>query len=84
MRLLVYLRDGRTVLRIVGRGHLSALLGHEPAGDHHGHTVDRGTWNPTTGEYVWRQGVRLRYLAKSSIAWVEEDRYTPEAEGTAA
>lgn len=74
MRLLVYLRDGRTVYMIKGRSVLAQLVGVEPWGEHHGIDVQRGTWNPTTGEYHWR-GVRVRHLAKGSISHVEEADY---------
>lgn len=74
MRLFVYLRDGRTVYLVVGRGVLSSLVRGEPW--HEGRSVEvlRGIWNPTTGEYVWA-GVRLRHLAKNSISVVEEADY---------
>jgi hypothetical protein len=77
VRLLVYLRDGRTVYMIKGRAVLSQLVGAEPWGEHRGVNADRGTWNPTTGDYNWRT-VRLRHLAKGSISHVEEARYGEE------
>lgn len=73
MKLLIYMRDGRTVYRIVGRGVLSKLVGAEPWHDRPGVVAERGIWNPTTGEYLFRR-VWIRFLAKGSIASVEEDR----------
>lgn len=75
MKLLVYLKDGRTVYRIIGRGKLAALLKRALTDEDRSLTVERGIWNPTTGEYVWRVA-RLRYLNTSSISVIEEDSYT--------
>lgn len=75
MTLLVYIRDGRTVFRISGRGWLAELTRREPFNETtRTAEVDRGVWNPTTGEYVWMSGIKLRFLAKGSISHVEEDR----------
>ncbi len=77
MRLLVYMKDGRTVYRIVGRAKLAILLNRELTDEDRSLPVDRGIWNPTTGEYVWR-GIRIRFINKGSIAVIEEDEYTSE------
>jgi hypothetical protein len=80
VRLLVYMRDGRTVYRIKGRGNLADLLRHDPAGEERSQIVERGIWNPETGEYVWTPGIRLRFIAKGSVGVVEEEMaYTREA-----
>jgi hypothetical protein len=78
MKVLVYMRDGRTVYLIEKRGLLRALIGNDPA--HEGKSVFsvRGTWNPHTGMYVWRP-VPLRHLSPSSIAVVEEARGVDDA-----
>jgi hypothetical protein len=76
MNLLVYMRDGRTVYYVRGRGTLARLVGAEPWGEHKGVEVARGTWNPATGEYVWTRNVPLRFLAKGSIGVVEEGHPT--------
>lgn len=79
MRLLVYMRDGRTVYKIVGRGFLAKLVRGEPWDeDRKGGVVGRGIWNPATGEYVW-MAVRLQWLSKNSISVVEEDTYGGDA-----
>lgn len=71
MKLLVYLRDGRTVYFLEKRGRLMQLT----TGDswHEGESirVARGIWNPITGEYTWR-AVLLRHIATNSISVVEE------------
>jgi hypothetical protein len=73
MRLLVYMKDGRTVFLLEKRSRLGALVRREP--DHESDSVGaaRGIWNPHTGEYVWSH-VPVRYIAKNSIAFVEEAR----------
>jgi hypothetical protein len=70
VKLLVYLRDGRTVYLLEKRGRLRQLVGDEPW--HEGPHVFavRGIWNPNTGEYVWTP-VYLRHISKSSISVVE-------------
>lgn len=74
MKLLVYLRDGRTVYRITGRQNLAVLLRRDPAHEERHIAVERGIWNPETGEYVWLdKPIRLRFLAKNSVSSVEED-----------
>lgn len=73
MRLLVHMRDGRTVFRIIGRGVLAQLCRAEPWHEEKGVYADRGTWNPATGEYVWTTKIRLRQIAKASISFVEEE-----------
>lgn len=77
MRLLVYLRDGRTVYLIVGRGKLRQLAGVEPWHEGPGILVQRGVWNPVTGLYHW-SGVKVRHISKSSIGHVEEAEYGEE------
>lgn len=73
MKLLVYMRDGRTVYRLTGRGNLAQLLSRDPAHEERGCIVDRGIWNPDTGEYAWTAGIRIRFIAKGSIGVVEEE-----------
>lgn len=72
MRVVVYMRDGRTCYRIKGRGILRRLVNDEPWNEENGVKVERGTWNPQTGEYVWIV-VFVRFLAKGSISHVEQD-----------
>lgn len=72
MKILVYLRDGRTVYLIVGRGSLARLLGRDPAHEGDPVPVARGIWNPAIGEYVWTRSINLRYLSKNSVGHVEE------------
>ena len=72
MKLLVYMRDGRTVYRISGRGNFAKLVGQEPWHEEKSIEVGRGIWNPITGEYVWTP-VRIRFIAKGSIGVVEQD-----------
>jgi len=74
MKLLVYLKDGRTVIRIEGRGILAQLVRAEPWHEKPGVSATKGTWNPHTGEYNWHRQVYVRYIASSSISHVEEDR----------
>lgn len=71
MKLLVYLRDGRTVYFLEKRGRLRQLMSGEPGHEGESYRVARGIWNPITGEYVWK-AVLLRHLAKSSVSVVEE------------
>lgn len=75
MKLLVYMRDGRTCYALTGRGQLAALFserGKGPAHERPSIEVVRGIWNPHTGAYLWQPGVRLRFIARGSIAFVEE------------
>lgn len=72
MRLLIYMRDGRTVYALKGRTQFRKLIEREPWHEDHGTEVDRGTWNPHTGEYIWRR-IRVRFIAKGSISSVEEE-----------
>jgi hypothetical protein len=72
MRLLVYIRDGRTCYRLTGRKNLMRLLQTEPWHEEPGITVERGIWNPETGLYVWTFA-KVRYIAKGSIGVIEED-----------
>lgn len=74
MRLLVYMKDGRTCYRIVGRGKLGSLIGRDGTDDNGSLFVEKGIWNPETGDYVWR-GARLRHIASNSISHIEEDQY---------
>jgi hypothetical protein len=76
VRLLVFMRDGRTVYRVKGRGVLARLVRVEPWHEEPGALVDKGVWNPTTGEYLWTVQAKLRFIAKGSISHVEEDHYT--------
>lgn len=73
MKLLVYLRDGRTCYLIAKRGILRELVGDEPWHEKGSARVLRGTWNPTAGEYVWTVAY-LRWIAKGTISVVEEAR----------
>lgn len=75
MRLLVFMRDGRTVYRLTGRGTLRKLCAGEPWDEDPGAIVQRGIWSPSQEKYRWI-GVKLRHLAKGSISVVEEDSYT--------
>lgn len=77
MRLLVYLRDGRTVYMLTGRGTFRKLVGVDPWHEGPGVLVQRGIWNPTTGEYVWR-GVQVRHISLNSVSVVEEAEYGEE------
>jgi hypothetical protein len=72
MRLLVYMRDGRTVYALSGRAVLGRLMRRDPAHEEESIAVVRGIWNPLTGEYLWTRGIRLRFIAQHSIAFVEE------------
>lgn len=77
MKLLVYMRDGRTVFALRGRGQLAELMSEKaekpgPAHERPSVEVVRGTWNPTTGCYVWQPGIRIRFIARGSISHVEE------------
>lgn len=72
MKLLVYMRDGRTVYYLTGRSNLRQLMNPDPANEGQSVLAVRGIWNPTTGEYVWTRGIRLRFIAKGSIGSVEE------------
>lgn len=78
MRLLVYLRDARTVYLIPSRGALARLARAEPWNEGGPVAAVRGIWNPHTGEYLWTR-VGLRYIAKGSIASVEEARGVADA-----
>lgn len=78
MRLLVYMKDGRTVYLLERRRRLAELVGGEPHHEGDSVTAVRGIWNPHTGEYVW-SSVPVRHLAKGSIAVVEEARGLDDA-----
>lgn len=78
MKLLVYLRDGRTVYLIEKRGRLRQLVGDEPWHEGASTFAVKGIWNPTTGEYVWSR-VQLRHISKSSISVVEDAHGTADA-----
>jgi hypothetical protein len=71
VKLLVYLRDGRTVYRLRGRKVLARLVRLDPWHEEQGSVVDRGIWNHDTGEYNWLQ-LRIRHIAAHSISHVEE------------
>jgi hypothetical protein len=73
VKLLVYLRDGRTCYVIEGRGKLAELVNQEPWHEGKSLKVVRGIWNPAKGEYAWNV-VFLRSIAKGSIGVVEEAR----------
>lgn len=72
MPVAVYMRDGRTVFLIPKRSLLGRLLARQPDNEEPGVEVRRGIWNPAAGEYVWTDGIYLRYLAKGAIGWVEQ------------
>jgi hypothetical protein len=72
VKLLVYMRDGRTCYALRGRGELGKLIRAKPDGEHPSLDVVKGTWNPSTGLYLWRPGIRLRFIAGGSISHVEE------------
>jgi len=72
VKLLVYLRDGRTVYKIERRHVLAKLLSSDPHNENPSVAAVRGTWNPETGEYMWER-VSLRHIAKNSVSVVEED-----------
>jgi hypothetical protein len=72
VKILVYIRDGRTVYVLRGRGELARLVGAEPWHEGKGTAVDRAIWNPTTGLYVWTRGIFVRFISRASIAVVEE------------
>lgn len=84
MKVLVYMKDGRTVYLLQRRAELSRLVTRqvEHEGDDARSSTSvpavRGIWNPHTGEYVWTR-IPLRYVAKGSIAAVEEARGLDEA-----
>jgi hypothetical protein len=80
MRILVYLRDGRTVYLIDGRAKLARLASREPwsEGANDGIAAVRGIWNHETRDWDW-QRVVLRYVAKSTISHVEEARGISDA-----
>jgi hypothetical protein len=74
VRILVYLRDGRTVYLLEKRSTLNKLVnGGEPWHENESISVVRGIWNPEAREYVWK-AIPLRYIAKASISVVEEAR----------
>jgi hypothetical protein len=73
VKLLVYMKDGRTVYLLEKRGRLAQLVNGEPWHENESVRAARGIWNPHTGEYVWAS-VPLRHIAKGSIAVVEEAR----------
>lgn len=74
MKLLVYMKDARTVFALRGRAELARLISEKrgPAHEEEPLVVVRGIWNPLTGLYVWQPGIRLRFLARGSVAAVEE------------
>jgi hypothetical protein len=72
VKLLVYMRDGRTVYALRGRAELHRLVSREPWHEENGVVTIRGTWDPTTGCFVWQPNVSLRFLAKGSVSHVEE------------
>lgn len=78
MKILVYMKDGRTVYMLEKRGRLAQLVQGEPWHEGDSVRVARGIWNPHTGEYVW-SAVPLRHIAKGSIAMVEEARGLDDA-----
>lgn len=71
MKLLVYLRDGRTVYFLEKRGRLRQLTGSKPGHEGESYRVARGIWNPILGQYGWK-AVLLRHIATNSISVVEE------------
>lgn len=73
MRLLVYMKDGRTVYRIIGRGYLAKLVKDEPWHENPSVTCEKGLYNAGTGEFFWSR-IQLRHIARGSISHVEEDR----------
>lgn len=78
MKLLVYMKDGRTVYFLEKRGRLAQLVGSEPWHENESLRAARGIWNPHTGEYHWT-AVPLRHIARGSIAVVEEARGLSDA-----
>ena len=78
MKLLVYMKDGRTCYLLERRHRLAQLVRDEPYHEGESVTTVKGHWNPHTGEYVW-QSVPVRWIAKGSIAVVEEVRGLDDA-----
>ena len=72
MKLLVYMRDGRTCYALRGRAELRRLVGVEPCDEHKAIVAVRGTWDPVALAFRWQPSVYVRYLAKGSISHVEE------------
>lgn len=71
MKILVYMRDGRTCYLLRNRKQLRELIHTKPDGEHTSVPVVRGIWNPHAGEYSWLR-VPLRHVPVSSIGVVEE------------
>lgn len=86
MKLLVYMRDGRTVFALRGRSQLAELMSEKSGPAHERPSVEvvRGTWNPITGSYVWQPAIRIRFIARASIAWVEDGDPNEAAGGRTA
>lgn len=72
MRILVYMRDGRTVYYFQRRKDLGAVLSKPAEHEGDGVVVVRGVWNPATGEYAWSRSITIRHLDRRSISVVEE------------
>lgn len=74
MKLLVYMKDGRTVYALRGRGEFFKLIDEKrgPAHQEDPVIVVRGTWLPDACRYRWEPNVRLRYIARNSVSLVEE------------
>ena len=88
MRLLVFMRDGRTVYRIRRRHDLAQLV-RATAWDDQDTTViwaDRGIWSTADGDHSWLNQVKLRHISPGSISHVELDQSpaTPMPEMAAA
>lgn len=84
MKLLVYMRDGRTVYVLRGRGELRLLASADPWHEAGSVIAVRGTWNPDGFQFVWQSNVHLRHLAQGSISHVEEGDPNQAAGGRAA
>jgi hypothetical protein len=78
VRLLVYMRDGRTVYLLEKRGRLAQLVGSEPWNEGDSVNAVRGIWNHETGAYEWK-AIHVRFIAKASISVVEEARGLSDA-----
>jgi hypothetical protein len=86
VKLLVYLRDGRTVYALIGRGQLRDLTSEKRGPGHEDEPVIvvRGTWHPGLRAFEWQPNVRVRWIARGSISHVEEGDPNQAAGGGAA
>lgn len=73
--LAVHMKDGRTMILLDAKYVANVIVEKriEAEGEHEPRPALRCYWNPVTESYGTPHEMRLRYLCRNSIAYIEED-----------